>query len=113
MGRDGRLIVGGEDETDPAAHEDSGKLKRKCENIATRLEALMPSLAFEIDYSGSGAFGETASGLPNIVPVLDMHHAWAVMGFGGNGIIYWVIASQIVSAAVRGAPDADADLYHP
>jgi glycine/D-amino acid oxidase-like deaminating enzyme len=42
-----------------------------------------------------------------------MHHAWAVMGFGGNGITYSVIASQIVSAAVRGVPHADADLYHP
>jgi len=34
-----------------------------------------------------------------------------VMGFGGNGITYSVIASQVVSAAIRGAADPDADLY--
>ena len=42
-----------------------------------------------------------------------MDHAWAVMGFGGNGITYSVIASQVVSAAIRGGTDADADLYRP
>ena len=40
-----------------------------------------------------------------------MDHAWAVMGFGGNGITYSVIASQVVSAAIRGGADPDADLY--
>ncbi len=111
MGRDGRLIVGGEDEADPLAHDDPAKMKRKCQVISAKLKALMPSLEFEIDYSWAGAFGESSSGLPNIAPVPDMAHAWAVMGFGGNGITYSVIASQIVAAGVRGKPDADADLY--
>ncbi len=112
MGQDGRLIVGGEDEADPMAHDDPAKLKRKCETIAKKLKALVPDVEFDIDYSWAGAFGESATGLPSIAPVPDMNHAWAVMGFGGNGITYSVIASQIVSAAVRGKPDADADLYH-
>ena len=112
-GQDGRLIVGGEDEPDPLAHDDPAKLKRKCETIAKKLKALLPTLEFAIDYSWAGAFGESATGLPSIAPVPDMDHAWAVMGFGGNGITYSVIASQIVSAAVRGKPDPDADLYAP
>lgn len=111
MGQDGRLIVGGEDEADPMAHDDPAKLKRKCETIARKLKALVPDIEFDIDYSWAGAFGESATGLPSIAPVPDMDHAWAVMGFGGNGITYSVIASQIVAAAVRGKPDADAELY--
>jgi len=113
MGQDGRLIVGGEDEADPTAHDDPAKLKRKCETIARKLKALMPALEFEIDYTWAGAFGTSATGLPSIAPVPDMDHAFAVMGFGGNGITYSVIASQIVSAAVRGKPDPDGDLYQP
>lgn len=113
MGQDGRLIVGGEDEADPMAHDDPAKLKRKCQTIARKLKALIPHIEFEIDYSWAGAFGESATGLPSIAPVPDMDHAWAVMGFGGNGITYSVIASQVVAAAVRGNPDADADLYGP
>lgn len=113
MGGDGRLIVGGEDEPTPDAHADPAKLKRKCETIVKKLHALLPGLAFEVDYSWAGAFGESATGLPSIAPVPDMDHAWAVMGFGGNGITYSVIASQVVSAALRGGADPDADLYRP
>ena len=111
MGGDGRLIVGGEDEASPDAHADKAKLKRKCATISAKLKALMPEVEFEVDYSWSGAFGESATGLPSIAPVPDMDHAWAVMGFGGNGITYSVIASQVVSAAIRGGVDRDADLY--
>ncbi|RZJ31947.1 MAG: FAD-binding oxidoreductase [Brevundimonas sp.] len=113
MGRDGRLIVGGEDEPSPTAHADKAKLKRKCEIIAAKLNRLLPSVDFEVDYSWAGAFGESSTGLPSIAPVPDMDHCWAVMGFGGNGITYSVIASQIVSSALRGKPDPDADLYRP
>lgn len=111
MSRDGRLIVGGEDEPSPDAHADTAKLKHKCATIARKLKRLLPELAFEIDYSWAGAFGESATGLPSIGPVPDLEHCWAVMGFGGNGITYSVIASQIVSSALRGRPDPDADLY--
>ncbi len=111
MGGDGRLIVGGEDEADPLAHDDKAKLKRKCETIAGKLRALLPQVGFEIDYSWAGAFGESTTGLPSIGPVPGLDHGWAVMGFGGNGITYSVIASQIVAAEVRGGADPDADLY--
>ncbi len=111
MAGDGRLIVGGEDEDAPGAHEDPARLKRKCESIRDKLLRLLPGLAFEVDYSWAGAFGESSTGLPSIGPVPDMAHAWAVMGFGGNGITYSVIASQVVSAAIRGRADSEADLY--
>ncbi|CAN5529707.1 FAD-binding oxidoreductase [soil metagenome] len=113
MGGDGRLIVGGEDEASPVAHQDRAKLKKKCATIAAKLERLLPDVAFEIDYGWAGAFGESATGLPSIGPVEGMDHTWAVMGFGGNGITYSVIASQVVAAEVRGESDPDADLYRP
>jgi glycine/D-amino acid oxidase-like deaminating enzyme len=113
MGGDGRLIVGGEDEADRDAHADPAKLKRKCETIVKKLHALLPGVEFEVDYSWAGAFGESATGLLSIAPVPAMDHAWAVMGFGGNGITYSVIASRVVSTALRGGADPDADLYGP
>lgn len=113
MGGDGRLIVGGEDEASPDAHEDKAKLKRKGQTIAAKLKRLLPELEFEVDYAWAGAFGESATGLPTIAPAPGMDHAWAVMGFGGNGITYSVIASEVVSTAIRGGDDPDADLYRP
>ncbi|WP_395649709.1 NAD(P)/FAD-dependent oxidoreductase [Brevundimonas sp.] len=111
MGGDGRLIVGGEDEASPTAHEDEARGRRKCATIADKLKRLLPQVEFEVDYSWAGAFGESATGLPSIGPVEGMDHCWAVMGFGGNGITYSVIASQIVAAEVRGGSDPDAGLY--
>ncbi len=111
MTGDGRLIVGGEDEPSPTAHQDPVKLKKKCDIIAAKLRRLLPDIAFEIDYGWAGAFGESTTGLPSIGPVEGMDHTWAVMGFGGNGITYSVIASQIVAAEMRGERDPDADLY--
>lgn len=111
MGGDGRLIVGGEDEESPDAHEDHAKLKRKRDTIAAKLKVLLPDLEFEVDYSWAAAFGESSDSLPSIAAVPDMDRSWAVMGLGGNGITYSVIASQIVGAAIRGKTDPDADLY--
>ncbi|WP_374598366.1 NAD(P)/FAD-dependent oxidoreductase [Brevundimonas sp.] len=113
MGGDGRLIVGGEDEESPDAHEDQAKRKRKRDTIAAKLKGILPDLEFEVDYSWAAAFGESSDSLPSIAPVPDMDHSWAVMGLGGNGITYSVIASQIVAAAIRGKTDPDADLYAP
>lgn len=111
MGRDGRLILGGEDEASGTAHEDSEKLKRKCRTLVEKLKTLLPEIEFEVDYAWAGAFGESATGLPQIGPIEESGRVHAVMGFGGNGITYSVIASQIVAAAIRGRPDPDADLY--
>ncbi|NQE61378.1 FAD-binding oxidoreductase [Caulobacter sp. RHG1] len=111
MGGDGRLIVGGEDEASATAHQDKAKLKRKSEILTGKLQRLLPDVSFELDYGWAGAFGESATGLPSIGPVESMDHTWAVMGFGGNGITYSVIASQIVAAEIRGERDPDADLY--
>ena len=111
MAGDGRLIVGGEDEASADAHEDRGKLKRKCATLAAKLEALLPSVDFQIDYGWAGAFGSSTTGLPSIGRVDGMDHTWAVMGFGGNGITYSVIAAEIVATEIRGGQDPDADLY--
>jgi glycine/D-amino acid oxidase-like deaminating enzyme len=111
MGGDGRLIVGGEDESSATAHEDRAKLKRKCETIAGKLRRLLPGIEFEVDYAWAGAFGESATGLPQIGPAEGMDHVHAVMGFGGNGITYSVIASEVAGRAIRGETDPDAALY--
>lgn len=111
MDRKGRIIAGGEDEADAAAHEDPKKLERKRATLTVKLERLLPEVDFSIDYVWAGAFGSSATGLPRIGRVDGMEHTWAVMGFGGNGITYSAIAAQIVSTEVRGKEDPDADLF--
>jgi len=108
---DGRVIVGGEDEASSTRHADPKLLAPKAKAIIRKVSALVPGLKIEADYAWSGAFGESTTSMPLIGAIPGMPRAYAVMGFGGNGITYSVIASQIVGAAIRGRPDDDADLY--
>lgn len=108
---EGRLIIGGEDEESATAHASLPKLEQKARAIRRKLGKLLPEVDFRIERIWAGAFGDSTTGLPSIRRIPGMDHAWAVQGFGGNGITYSVIASQIVGAALRGRPDPDADLY--
>jgi glycine/D-amino acid oxidase-like deaminating enzyme len=49
--------------------------------------------------------------LPSIGAIPGKPRCWAVLGFGGNGITYSRIAADIISAALMGKRDPDADLY--
>ena len=111
MTTDGRIIVGGEDEASSSRHADPKLLAPKAKTIIRKLRALVPGLEFESDYAWSGAFGESRTSMPLIGPIPGMTRSYAVMGFGGNGITYSVIASQVIAAFIRERPDSDADLY--
>ncbi|MDO9418438.1 NAD(P)/FAD-dependent oxidoreductase [Pararhizobium sp.] len=109
--KDGRLIAGGEDESDPEAHRSPEKLTRKGALIAEKVGDLLGCKIGKPAFSWAAAFGTTASGTPIIGEVPGMKHVHAVMGFGGNGITFSKIAADIVSSAIAGKPDADAALF--
>ncbi|MGE0714869.1 MAG: NAD(P)/FAD-dependent oxidoreductase [Alphaproteobacteria bacterium] len=108
---DGRIVAGGEDEPWSDAHADRRLLQRKTATIAAKVRALLPGIRFRIAQRWAGAFGETPTGLPVIDRLPGHRRCWTVMGFGGNGITYAMIASEVVAAAIAGRPDPDADLY--
>jgi glycine/D-amino acid oxidase-like deaminating enzyme len=103
--------VGGEDEASATRHEDPESLAQKSHAIVRKIEALIPNLDVGVDYAWAGAFGESTTSMPLIGAIPGMPRGFAVMGFGGNGITYSMIASQIVGAAIRGRADPDAGFY--
>jgi glycine/D-amino acid oxidase-like deaminating enzyme len=108
---DGRVICGGEDEEFADEERRDAMLSRKSATIARKLGRLFPQLDTTPQYAWAGSFGTTATGLPLIGPVPRHPRVWAILGFGGNGITYSRIAADIVSAALAGRRDPDADLY--
>jgi glycine/D-amino acid oxidase-like deaminating enzyme len=108
---DGRLIAGGEDESDEHAHLDARKRARKSDAITGKLEALAHIARFEPAYRWSALFGATRDGLPIIDRAPGMDNVFAVMGFGGNGLTFSMIAAQIMAAEANGKPDPDARLF--
>jgi glycine/D-amino acid oxidase-like deaminating enzyme len=108
---DGRLVIGGEDEDIDLASYRARSIDYKSARLAAKAEALIPQLTLSIAYRWTGAFGQTDDGLPFIDEVPGMPGCIAVMGFGGNGTVYSLIAAQIVPTLLKGKPDKDADLY--
>ena len=101
---DGRVIVGGEDEDidDEAARD--ALLAAKIEALQSKTRALLPWLDVAADFAWAGTFGESDNGLPSIGAVPGMPNCYAVLGYGGNGITFSMVAAQILQTLLRGRP---------
>jgi glycine/D-amino acid oxidase-like deaminating enzyme len=108
---DGRLVIGGEDEDIDLPSYRTQSLARKSARLAAKAESLLPGVTVTPSRKWTGAFGESCDGLPIIDAVPGMPCCFTVMGFGGNGTIYSVIASQIMPALLKGRPDRDSGLF--
>ena len=109
--RDGRIICGGEDEpfSDEAARD--ALIGEKSALIARKLERLLPAVDPTPDYAWTGSFGTTSTGMPFIGRIPRRPRLFAVLGYGGNGITFSQIASEIVGNLIRGHDDTDAALF--
>ncbi len=108
---EGRVICGGEDEDITDEERRNALLPRKAETLRRKLHRLLPRLDTRLDFSWTGTFGETTTGLPLIGPIPGMPHRWAALGYGGNGTVYAAIAADVLVGAILGRADTDADLY--
>lgn len=100
---DNRIIVGGEDEDtviDPA--ERDALVPAKAEAILETLRALRPNAGAIADFVWSGAFGQTADGLPLIGRVPGRPGLFAAYGYGGNGITFSFLASRMIGRMIAG-----------
>lgn len=100
---DGRVIVGGADETgvDDAARKGMtaakvAKLETQSRDRALGLGDLQPEFAW------SGAFGQTGDSLPLIGPVPGRPHCLAAYGYGGNGITFSALSATMLAAQLAG-----------
>ncbi|MEO5755773.1 MAG: FAD-binding oxidoreductase [Mesorhizobium sp.] len=108
---DGRVVCGGEDEDFVDEARRDSLIADKSERIAEKLGRLFPHLDTRPEFAWTGSFGTTTTGLPYIGAIPRHPRIHAVMGYGGNGITFSRIASEIVSASVNGMNDTDAGLF--
>ncbi|MGL5139397.1 MAG: NAD(P)/FAD-dependent oxidoreductase [Beijerinckiaceae bacterium] len=100
---DNRIIIGGEDDdsiVDPEARD--ALMAHKAATILAKLGALRPAADARADFVWSGAFGETADGLPLIGPVPGHPRIHAAYGYGGNGITFSYLASRLIGRMISG-----------
>jgi glycine/D-amino acid oxidase-like deaminating enzyme len=108
---DGRVVVGGEDEDFDNEETRDALLPAKTAALQEKLKALLPQIDVTADYAWAGTFGESDTGLPSIGRVPGMPNCHAVLGYGGNGITFGMIAAQVIAAQLLGESDADTELF--
>lgn len=110
---EGRVIAGGEDvdSCDPLRRDEL--LPQKAGAIAAKLGKLLGGVQIDIDKTWAATFGSSPDGLPAIGLAANMKHTWLAAGFGGNGIAFSAMASEIISDAFSGHPDPDASCFDP
>ena len=108
---DGRVVVGGEDEDieDEAARD--ALLPAKLLALQRKTKQLLPWLDVSADCAWAGTFGESANGLPSIGSVPGLANCYAVLGYGGNGLTFGVVAAQIIAERLSGRRDPDDGLF--
>ncbi|TGT74882.1 FAD-binding oxidoreductase [bacterium M00.F.Ca.ET.159.01.1.1] len=108
---DGRVICGGEDEEFTDEERRDAMTEQKTDRLEEKLGKIFPRLDTAAEFAWTGSFGATDTGLPIIGSVPGHPRVHAVMGYGGNGITFSQIASEIVCASIAGRGDADANLF--
>lgn len=110
---DGRVIVGGEDEDTCNSGRRDELVFEKSGIIAARAGNVLGTGALAIDKAWSAIFGSSPDGLPAIGRAAHISHVWLAAGFGGNGITFSALASEILAAALAGRDDPDAECFDP
>lgn len=108
---DHRILIGGEDSglTDPDRRD--AAIPAKSEKLLRAAKALLPNLELEVAYAWAGAFAVSPTGLPIITELDGRKNQFAILGCGGNGITFSMIAAQLVLAWAKGNRDRDMDLF--
>lgn len=111
---DGRVVIGGEDESHNDNERRAKRTPAKIARFRSKLKLLMPQIRFQdedVEFAWSGAFGASETGLPVIGNVPGLPRVCAVLGFGGNGTTYAQVASEMIANALNGKAEPDLDLF--
>jgi glycine/D-amino acid oxidase-like deaminating enzyme len=108
---DGRILAGGEDEEFSNEEKRDALIPRKIAAIQRKLRRMFPNVDTEPEFSWTGCFGSSAMGLPAIGEIPGAKRCFAILGYGGNGITFSMIAAQLIQRAILGLPDPDAELF--
>jgi glycine/D-amino acid oxidase-like deaminating enzyme len=108
---DGRILCGGEDEDFADTDKRDALTARKATRIEGKLKRLFPQVDARAVQSWTGSFGASPTGMPSIGPIPGFRRCYAVLGYGGNGITFSILATKLITAAVLGRKVPEASLF--
>jgi glycine/D-amino acid oxidase-like deaminating enzyme len=109
--KDWRIICGGEDEEFADEDHRDAQLSGKTKTLEKKLAMLLPKVDARAQFAWTASFGQSVTGFPSIGPIRGHSRCYAVLGYGGNGITFSMLAAQLISASIGGRRDPDAGLF--
>ena len=97
---DGRVICGGEDEDFADTKKRDSLTPLKTRRIERKLHGLLPRLDSRAAMAWTGSFGGSSNGMPTIGAIPGFPRCYAVMGYGGNGITFSMLAAKLITAVI-------------
>jgi glycine/D-amino acid oxidase-like deaminating enzyme len=101
----------GQDEEFADEARRDAQLNGKEKMLEKKLAKLLPKVDTRAQFAWTASFGQSKTGLPSIGPIPGYPRCYAVLGYGGNGITFSMLAAQLVAAAMGGRRDPDASLF--
>lgn len=99
---DGRLVVGGDDDSIDIPARRDARVDAKAARLARKVGKLFPRLPVEPAFAWAGTFAETEDGLPwfGSQPRTGPRMLFA-MAYGGNGITYSMLGAGLIRAMIE------------
>lgn len=109
---DNRVLLGGEDDDIDIPLKRDLQVGRKAATLQGKAEKLFPQLDLSPAFAWAGTFAETEDGLP-FFGSHEQHgpRVLFAMAYGGNGITYSQIGSELLLAAVQSQTHACTKLF--
>lgn len=109
---DGRVIVGGEDDSIDLPARRDHRVPAKAATLQRKLARVLPDLRLQPAFAWGGTFAETADGLP-FFGAHPQHgpRVLFAMAYGGNGITYSMLGAELLHAAIERRPHPLAALF--
>lgn len=108
---DNRILVGGLDDDFYSPEKRDRNIAAKTRRLVQSFKKKFPAVNLIPDFQWAGTFASTKDGLPYIGSIPQLPNTWFALGFGGNGITFSQIAARMITAALRGRPDPDQEIF--
>ncbi len=100
--RDGRLLIGGEDDAIDIPSRRDHRVASRSRKLGKQVAELFPHLPLAPAFAWAGTFAETDDGLP-FFGAHPQHgpRVHFAMAYGGNGIVYSMLGAGLLRAAIE------------
>ena len=107
---DNRILIGGRDEVFSNPEKRDALIPQKRVQLEQDFKSLFPKIPFQTDFAWAGTFAETEDGLP-FIGTYDDERVHFAMGYGGNGIVFSVIAAEIICNEIQGKRNPNRPIF--